>query len=287
MAASPNLSDDLATAAENIAEPGKLADFVASIVPTLSPAERQALLEQFDPRARLTDVHRHLTRELELLELRGRIQSQVQGQLSQSQREFYLREQLKAIQKELGEGDDTQRDVDELRQETGGRGNERRGQSRGPQASSTVWAACRRMSPEYGVARTYLEWMAALPWSHSSGSQVDVKRAARDPRRGPLRSRKGEGPHPRLPGRAATAARAQGPDPVLRRAARSGQDSLGSSIARALGRKFARISMGGMHDEAEIRGHRRTYIGALPGQIIQGVRRAGANDPGLHARRGG
>src|SRR5262249_8395722 len=116
VAASPNLSDDVATTATHITEPGRLADYVAGTLPALSHAERQQLLEQLDPRARLNEVHRQLAREAELLELRGRIQSQVQGQLSQTQREFYLREQLKAIQKELGEGDEGQRDIEDLRQ---------------------------------------------------------------------------------------------------------------------------------------------------------------------------
>ena len=116
VSSSPNLSDDVANIASEIPEPGKLADFVAAALPSLSPIERQKLLEQSDARARLDDIHRHLTRESELLELRGRIQSQVKGQLSQNQREFYLREQLKAIQKELGEGDENQRDIQELRE---------------------------------------------------------------------------------------------------------------------------------------------------------------------------
>ena len=120
--ASPNMSDDLASSAQHIAEPGKLADFIAGNLPALEHTERQRLVEMLDATARLAEVHRHLTRELELLELRGRIQSQVQGQLSQSQREFYLREQLKAIQKELGEGDDSQRDTEDLRKKLEGAG---------------------------------------------------------------------------------------------------------------------------------------------------------------------
>src|SRR5579885_2773354 len=174
---SPNLSDELAAAAAQIAEPGRLADFVAANLPSLSPAERQRLLEEFDGGARLHEIHRHLTRERELLELRGRIQSQVQGQLSQSQREFYLREQLKAIQKELGEGDDSTRELDDLRQQL-----EATGMPEEVKADAmrelTRLGRIPQASPEYGVARTYLEWMARLPWSLSSGSRVDVKRAA-------------------------------------------------------------------------------------------------------------
>jgi ATP-dependent Lon protease len=278
VAAAPNLSDDLVSAATQITEPGRLADFVAGTLPSLSPPERQQLLEQPDGKMRLEAVHRHLTRELELIELRGRIQSQVQGQLSQNQREFYLREQLKAIQKELGEGDDTQRDLDELRKKLEAAGM--------PEEVTTE--AMREMnrlahmsvaSPEYGVTRTYLEWMAALPWSASSGVQIDVKRAAEilDQDHYDLEKVKDR----ILDYLAVLQLRPVLKGPILCFVGPPGvgKTSLGKSIARALGRKFARISMGGMHDEAEIRGHRRTYIGALPGQIIQALRRAGANDP--------
>src|SRR5215472_1369417 len=175
VAASPNLSDDLATTAEHIAEAGRLADWVAGTLPSLSPQDRQKLLEEPGARSRLEMVHRHLARELEMLELRGRIQSQVQGQLSQSQREFYLREQLKAIQKELGEGDDANRDIEELREKL-------EAASLPEEVKTEATRELNRLgripaaSPEYGVSRTYLEWLATLPWSVSSGSQVDVKR---------------------------------------------------------------------------------------------------------------
>ena len=278
VSASPNLSDDLATTAENIAEPGRLADWVSGTVPSLSPAERQKLLEQLDPQARLNEVHRHLTRELELLELRGRIQSQVQGQLSQSQREFYLREQVKAIQKELGEGDDSNRDIEELRQKLEAAGMTEEVKTEAMRELNRL-GRISPASPEYGVSRTYLEWMASLPWGNSSGSQVDVKRAAEilDQDHYDLEKVKDRildylsvlQLRPVLKGPILCFV---GPPGV-------GKTSLGKSIARALGRKFARISMGGMHDEAEIRGHRRTYIGALPGQIIHALRRAGTNDP--------
>ena len=278
VAASPNLSDDLASAAEHITEPGRLADWVAGTLPSLSPAERQQLLEQADGKARLNSVHRHLTRELELIELRGRIQSQVQGQLSQSQREFYLREQLKAIQKELGEGDETQRDLDEFRQKLEAAGMPEEVKTEALRELNRL-GRLSAASPEYGVTRTYLEWMASLPWSVSSGSQVDVKRAAEilDEDHYDLEKVKDRV----LDYLAVLQLRPVLKGPILCFVGPPGvgKTSLGKSIARALGRKFARISMGGMHDEAEIRGHRRTYIGALPGQIIQALRRTGANDP--------
>jgi ATP-dependent Lon protease len=278
VSASPNLSDDLSSTAEGIAPAGALADFIAGNLPSLSPTDRQALLEQPDGRIRLNEIHRQLTRELELVELRGRIQSQVQGQLSQNQREFYLREQLKAIQKELGDGDDAGRDVEDLRQKL-----EAAGLPEGvkPETMRELDRLARISpnSPEYGVARTYLEWMASLPWNLSSGSQVNVKRAAEilDEDHYDLEKVKDR----ILDYLAVLQLRPVLKGPILCFVGPPGvgKTSLGKSIARALGRKFARVSMGGMHDEAEIRGHRRTYIGALPGQIIQALRRAGVNDP--------
>ena len=275
---SPNLSEDLASTAAQITESGRLADFVAGNTPSLSPVERQHLLEQPDGKVRLNEIHRHLTRELELLELRNRIQSQVQGQLSQNQREFYLREQLKAIQKELGEGDESTRDTEELRQklEAAGMPEEVKTEAMRELGRLTRLSPA---SPEYGVARTYLEWMANLPWSVSSGSQVDVKAAAQilDEDHYDLEKVKNR----ILDYLAVLQLRPVLKGPILCFVGPPGvgKTSLGRSIARALGRKFARISMGGMHDEAEIRGHRRTYIGALPGQIIQALRRTGTNDP--------
>jgi ATP-dependent Lon protease len=278
VAASPNLSDDLASNAASITEPGRLADFVAGNLPGLSHPERQTLLEKADGLARLNEVNRHVTRELELLELRGRIQSQVQGQLSQSQREFYLREQLKAIQKELGEGDESQRDADDLRKKLEAAGMPEEVKAEAMRELGRL-SRISPASPEYGVARTYLEWMAALPWSMSSASHVDVKRAAEilDEDHYDLEKVKNR----ILDYLAVLQLRPVLKGPILCFVGPPGvgKTSLGKSIARALGRKFARISMGGMHDEAEIRGHRRTYIGALPGQIIQALRRAGTNDP--------
>ncbi|MGD0500586.1 MAG: endopeptidase La [Bryobacteraceae bacterium] len=278
VAVSPNLSDDLVAMAAQIAGPGRLADWVAGNLPSLSPAERQQLLAQSDGGARLNEIHRNLTRELELLELRGRIQSQVEGQLSQSQREFYLREQLKAIQKELGEGDDATRDIDDLRKKLDAAGMNEEAKGEAARELSRL-SRISPASPEYGVARTYLEWMASLPWSKSSGSQVDVKRAAQilDEDHYDIEKVKDR----ILDYLAVLQLRPVLKGPILCFVGPPGvgKTSLGKSIARALGRKFARISMGGMHDEAEIRGHRRTYIGALPGQIIQGLKRAGTNDP--------
>jgi ATP-dependent Lon protease len=278
VSASPNLSEELSVNAAAITEPGRLADYIAGTLPFLGHTERQHILEQLDGKSRLSEIHRNLTRELELVELRGRIQSQVQGQLSQSQREFYLREQLKAIQKELGEGDDANRDIEELRTKLEAAGMAEAVKTEALRELNRL-ARMSPASPEYGMARTYLEWMASLPWAISSGSHVDVKRAAEilDEDHYDLEKVKQR----ILDYLAVLQLRPVLKGPILCFVGPPGvgKTSLGRSIARALGRKFARISMGGMHDEAEIRGHRRTYIGALPGQIIQALRRAGSNDP--------
>ena len=276
--ASPNLSEELASTAAGIQEPGRLADFVAGNLPGIDHAERQRLLEMLDGLERLREVNRHLTRELELVELRSRIQSQVQGQLSQNQREFYLREQLKAIQKELGEGDEPTRDIDDFRRKIEAAGMKEEVKTEALRELNRL-ARMSSASPEYGITRTYLEWMAALPWNISSGTQVDVKRAAEilDEDHYDLEKVKAR----ILDYLAVLQLKPVLKGPILCFVGPPGvgKTSLGRSIARAVGRKFSRISMGGMHDEAEIRGHRRTYIGALPGQIIQALRRTGTNDP--------
>jgi ATP-dependent Lon protease len=276
--ATPNISDEVATAAGNITEIGRLADFIAGTLPSLSHAERQLVLETGDARTRLEYINQQLARELELLQLRQKIQSQVQGQLSQSQREFYLREQLKAIQKELGEGDEREQEIEEFREkiEKAGMPDEVKQEAL---KELQRFSRISPMSPEHTVTRTWLEWMTTLPWSVSSGEPVNVQHAAAilDEDHYDLEKVKNRildflavmQLKPRLKGPILCFV---GPPGV-------GKTSLGRSIARALGRKFQRISMGGMHDEAEIRGHRRTYIGALPGQIIQALRRAGSNDP--------
>jgi ATP-dependent Lon protease len=278
VSASSNLSDELSVTASGIQEAGRLADFVAGNLPGIEHGERQRLLELLDGAERLRSVHRHLTRELELVELRNRIQSQVQGQLSQNQREFYLREQLKAIQKELGEGDEAAREIEDLRLKIDAAGMKEEVKFEALRELNRL-SRMSTASPEYGITRTYLEWMVALPWNVSSGTRVDVKKAA-----GIL-----DADHydlEKVKERILDFLAVLQLKPVLKGPILCfvgppgvGKTSLGRSIARALGRKFARISMGGMHDEAEIRGHRRTYIGALPGQIVQALKRAGTHDP--------
>jgi ATP-dependent Lon protease len=279
VARSPQLSDDLQTAALNIEDPVRLADFIAANLPSLPTLLRQELLETADVRRRLETLIRELSKELEVLELRNKIQEQVQEQVSQSQREYLLREQLKAIHKELGESDDGQAEIDELREKLEKSGMPAEARKECDRELKRL-AKMTPASAEYMVARTYLEWMISLPWAKSSGvEEIDIPKgqAILDEDHYDLEKVKERildylAVKKLKPGMKGPILCFLGPPGV-------GKTSLGKSIARALGRKFVRISMGGMHDEAEIRGHRRTYIGALPGQIIQGIRRAETNDP--------
>jgi len=276
---SPQLSDDLQNVAMNIDDPGKLSDFIAGTLPSLTTLVRQELIETSNVRKRLEMLIRELSKELEVLELRSKINEQVQEQVSQNQREYLLREQMKAIQKELGEIDDAQAEIEELRKkvdEAGMTAEARKECDRELKRLAKMTPA----SAEYMVSRTYLEWMTSLPWSKSSGSsEIDIPKAHEilDEDHYDLQKVKERildylAVKKLQPGMKGPILCFVGPPGV-------GKTSLGKSIARALGRKFVRIALGGMHDEAEIRGHRRTYIGALPGQIIQGLKRAESNDP--------
>jgi ATP-dependent Lon protease len=283
VARSPQLSDDLQTEAASIDSAARLADFVASTLPSLNTMVRQELLETFSVRKRLEILINELSKEKEVLELRTKIHDQVQEQVNQSQREFLLREQIKAIQKELGESEDGQTEVEELRKKI-----EESGMSaEGKKECERELKRLARMTPasaEYMVSRTYLEWMIALPWNKTSGTgeeQIDIAKAQEildedhyDLEKVKQRILDYFAVKKLQPGMKGPILCFVGPPGV-------GKTSLGKSIARALGRKFVRISLGGMHDEAEIRGHRRTYIGALPGQIIQGIKRAETMDPVL------
>src|SRR5216683_2680198 len=276
---SPQLSDDLQSVALNIDDPGRLADFITGTLPSLSTLVRQELIETPNVRKRLEALIRELSKELEVLELRSKIHEQVQEQVSQNQREYLLREQMKAIQKELGESDDSMQEIDELRtkvEEAGMTAEAKKECDRELKRLAKMTPA----SAEYMVSRTYLEWMTSLPWSKSSGSaEIDIPKAHQilDEDHYDLEKVKERildylAVKKLQPGMKGPILCFVGPPGV-------GKTSLGKSIARSLGRKFVRIALGGMHDEAEIRGHRRTYIGALPGQIIQGLKRAETNDP--------
>ncbi len=276
---SPQLSDDLQSAAMNIDDPGRLADFIAGTLPSLSTLVRQELIETSSVRRRLETLIRELSKELEVLELRSKIHDQVQEQVSQNQREYLLREQMKAIQKELGESDDTMQEIDELRKKVEEAGMTAEAKKECDRELKRL-AKMTPASAEYMVSRTYLEWMTSLPWSKSSGSEeINIAKAHEilDEDHYDLQKVKERildylAVKKLQPGMKGPILCFVGPPGV-------GKTSLGKSIARSLGRKFVRIALGGMHDEAEIRGHRRTYIGALPGQIIQGLKRGETNDP--------
>src|SRR5688500_12960637 len=275
---SPLLSDDLQALAMNITEPGRLADFIASSLATLSTAVKQEVLETVDVRARLDLLNRLLIKEAEVLELGSKIQSQVQSEVGKNQREYFLRDQLKAIQKELGEGDDQTKEIEELREKIEAAGMpdavKKEAQRELDRLSKMPVAAA-----EYTVSRTYLDWLVMLPWSKRTDEVIDLGRTksvldadhsglekAKDRILEYLAVRK---LNPTMKGPILCFV---GPPGV-------GKTSLARSIAQSLGRKFVRVSLGGMRDEAEIRGHRRTYIGALPGQILQGMRRAESRNP--------
>jgi ATP-dependent Lon protease len=253
-------------------------DFIASSLPSLSTPDKQDTLETLDIHVRLEKINQHLAKELEVQQLRNKIQSEVQDRVQQTQREYYLREQMKAIQKELGEQDEGQRDVEDLKKkiEEAGMPDEVK------KEALKELGRLSRMSPmaaDYSLTRNYIEWLAVLPWAKTSGQEIEIPKAkeildadhydlekVKDRILDYLSVRRLK---PNMKGPILCFV---GPPGV-------GKTSLGKSIARALGRKFVRLSLGGVHDEAEIRGHRRTYIGALPGQIIQGIRRAETKDP--------
>ena len=275
---SPLLSDDLQTLALNITEPAKLADFIASSLTTIGTPIKQEVLETLDVRARMNSLNRILIKELEVLELGSKIQSQVQSEVGKNQREYFLREQLKAIQKELGEGDEQTKEIEELRSKIEAAGMPE-------QVRKEALRELERLSKmpvaaaEYTVSRTYLDWIVALPWSRRTDEIIDLKRTKQvlDADHSGLEKAKDRILE-------YLAVRKLNPDvkgPILCFLGPPGvgKTSLAKSIASSLDRKFVRVSLGGMRDEAEIRGHRRTYIGALPGQIIQGLRRADSKNP--------
>jgi ATP-dependent Lon protease len=275
---SPTLSDELRTIAANIEDPGRLVDFVASSLPFLTTDDKQKLLETPSVLARLEQLNKHLAKEIEVQQLRTKIQSEVQDQVQQSQRDYYLREQMKAIQKELGEQDEGQREIDDLREKIEAAGMPEDVKKEAMKELNRLG----RMSPmaaDYGLTRNYIEWLAVLPWAKSSGEKIDISKAKEilDEDHYELKKVKDR----ILDYLSVLELKPDMKGPILCFVGPPGvgKTSLGRSIARALGRKFQRISLGGMHDEAEIRGHRRTYIGALPGQIIQSIRRAETNDP--------
>jgi ATP-dependent Lon protease len=274
---SPQMPSELGGMAVGIEEPGVLSDLVTSTL-NISVAAKQEVLEQADVQARLELVNRLLAKEVDVLEVREKIQSQVKGEIESSQREYYLREQLKAIQRELGEKDEKTVEVDELR----GKAAKKLLPEAVRQELERELGRLERMNPaaaEYSVARTYIDWLLDLPWLESTEDILDIKRVEEvlDHDHYDLEKAKKRIIE-------YLAVRKLKPDmkgPILCFVGPpgTGKTSLAQSIARAIGRKFVRLSLGGVRDEAEIRGHRRTYVGAMPGRIIQGMRRAGSRNP--------
>jgi ATP-dependent Lon protease len=275
---SPTLSDDLMPLISRAGDAGRMIDLIAAVLPSLTTVERQTLLETPDVKARLKTLVEALTKEAEVLELGSKIHSQIQSEMTKTQREYYLREQLKAIQKELGEGDDRSQELTELREKIESAGMSEEAHREALRELDRL----SKMPPaaaEYSVARTYLEWLTALPWRKETPDDIDLvrARAVLDEDHWGL----GKIKERLLEHLAVRKIRPEGKAPILCFVGPPGvgKTSLGRSIARALGRKFHRIALGGMRDEAEIRGHRRTYIGALPGQIVQGLRRSESKNP--------
>jgi len=273
----PYLTAELGTMVGNIKSPSILADLIASNL-NISTTEKQGILETFDVRERLTKVHLYLNKEVQVLELGNKIQSQVKEDMDRTQREYYLREQLKAIKKELGELDEHSTEMKELREKI-------KKAKMPPEALTAAEKELDRLakippaSAEYTVARTYLDWLVELPWSESTEDNLDILNAQKtlDEDHYDLEKVKKR----ILEYLAVRKLKADMKGPILCFVGPPGvgKTSLGRSIARSMGRKFIRISLGGVRDEAEIRGHRRTYVGALPGRIIQGIKKTGSNNP--------
>jgi ATP-dependent Lon protease len=273
----PYLPDELQVMAMQVREPARLTDMVASYL-KIAVEESQDLLSTNDVRARLEKLIVILGREIELLELGHKIQSQVQTELNKNQREYYLRQQLKAIQKELGEGDARSSEIEDLEKkiETAKMPDDAR------KAADKELDRLKMIPPEsaeHTVVRTYLDWLVSLPWSTSTDDNLDIKhaRSVLDEDHFDLEKVKER----ILEFLAVRKLKSDTKGPILCFVGPpgTGKTSLGRSIAKALGRKFVRLSLGGIRDEAEIRGHRRTYIGSLPGRMIQGLRNAGSNNP--------
>jgi ATP-dependent Lon protease len=272
-----NISPDLVAIAANLDDPGRLSDLVASNL-DLKVDKAQEVLQLIDPIDRLRRVHQLMTKETEVLEIQNDINTQARGEMDKTQREFYLRQQMKAIQQELGEGNELQEEIEQYREKI----KKTKMPKEVQEEADRQLGRLERMHPdaaETATLRNYLDWMVSLPWSKSTKDNLDLKKAQQildDDHYGlgkikdriiehlAVRKLKKDSKGPILC--------FVGPPGV-------GKTSLGKSIARALGRKFVRMSLGGVHDEAEIRGHRRTYVGAMPGRVIQSIHQAGTNNP--------
>src|SRR5688572_30738425 len=272
-----NLPPEIVMVTDNISDPGVLADLVASNL-RLKIEESQAILEIFDPIDRLKKVNDLLSRELELSTMQARIQNQAKEEMSKTQRDYFLREQLKQIQQELGEGDERAEEMNEVRKQIDKA-------KMPPEVKREADKQLRRLeqmhpeSSEASLVRTYLDWLVDLPWSRKTKDNLNIKKAKQvlDEDHYNLEKIKER----ILEYLAVNKLRKKLKGPILCFVGPPGvgKTSLGRSIARALGRNFVRVSLGGVRDEAEIRGHRRTYVGALPGRVIQGIKQAGSSNP--------
>jgi ATP-dependent Lon protease len=277
VALSEAMPSELGSAVGNVTDPASLADFVAANL-QLKTEDRYAVLEELNVNRRLALARDLLTHEIEVLEVQSEIQNDVRGELEKRQREFILREQMKAIQKELGEGDITP-ELSELKARLDAAELPEQARKEADRELQRLMSIP-TMSPEYQVARTYLEWLADLPWGKGTEDQLDIKRAEKildEDHYGLEKVKK------RILDFLAViklkGGETRGPILCFVGPPGTGKTSLGQSIARVLGRKFIRMSLGGVRDEAEIRGHRRTYVGSMPGRIIQEIKRAGSNNP--------
>jgi ATP-dependent Lon protease len=275
---SPNLPDDAYVAAINANTPGWLADLVGSTL-NIELSKRQELLETLDPTTRLQKISILLAKELDVLELQSKIHSQVQEEVDKTQREYYLREQMRVIQHELGEADSQTREVNELREKIEKAGMPKEVKEKADHEIERL-TQMPSAAPEVGIIRTYVDWLLALPWTKATTDNLDIPAAAKllDKQHYGLKKAK-ERILEYIAVRKLAAEKMRSPILCFVGPPGTGKTSMGRSIAQALGRSFVRISLGGIHDEAEIRGHRRTYIGALPGRIIQTMKRAGTVNP--------
>jgi len=271
------LSPDVILILDSINDPGRLADLVASNL-GLKIEESQQILEIVDPLERLNKINEFLNREVQLLTMQVKIQSQAREEMTKTQREYYLREQLRAIQSELGEIDEKAEEITDLKEKI----KAAKMPEEVEKESNKQLKRLEQMHPdaaESGVIRTYIEWLAELPWSVATQDNLDLKAAQNVLDEDHYDLEKVKERIVEYLGVRKLKEKMKGPILCFVGPPGVGKTSLGKSIARALGRKFIRISLGGMRDEAEIRGHRRTYVGALPGRIIQGIKQAGTNNP--------
>ncbi|MDH3355962.1 MAG: endopeptidase La [Desulfobacteraceae bacterium] len=274
---SPGLPQEIVVMAKSIQEPGILADMISSTINS-SLEEKQQVLEIYDIKKRLKEVTRLLNYQLEILELGSKIQSQVKGDMDKRQREYFLREQLKAIKEELGEKDEAVVEVEDYKAKI----EEKNLPEEARKEAERELNRLSRMHPssaEYTVASTYLDWLTALPWHDSTEDNMDIAKARKILDQDHFGLDKAKQRIIEYLAVRKLKPESKGPILCFVGPPGTGKTSLGRSIANALGRKFFRISLGGVRDEAEIRGHRRTYIGALPGRIIQGIRRSESNNP--------